>query len=143
MRPSALIDAGALIALLDSSDEWHRACCQAFVNLRLPLLTSEAVLTEVFHIVGRRREPEAVWGFLATGAVTVGAITDSDLPLLRQLMSQYSDLPMDFADATLVHLAQSAQIPTIFTVDFEDFEVYRLHGRRRFRILPERMARLR
>jgi hypothetical protein len=33
--------------------------------------------------------------------------SDSDLHALHALMIQYADRPMDFADATLVHLASS------------------------------------
>jgi uncharacterized protein len=51
-------------------------------------------------------------------------------------MSRYWDRPMDFADATLVHLAKREALSTIFTVDYADFETYRIDGRRRFRIRP-------
>jgi hypothetical protein len=51
-------------------------------------------------------------------------------------MNRYSDLPMDFADATLVHLASRESISTIFTVDQNDFAAYRIAGNRRFTILP-------
>ena len=51
-------------------------------------------------------------------------------------MSQYWDRPMDFADATLVYLAQRENLSTVFTVDRADFETYRIDGRRRFRVLP-------
>jgi uncharacterized protein len=53
-------------------------------------------------------------------------------------MRRYSDRPMDFADATLVHLARREGLVTIFTVDHNDFETYRIEGKRRFRIVPER-----
>lgn len=43
---------------------------------------------------------------------------------------------MDFADATLVHLAKRESLSTIFTVDYADCETYRIEGRRRFRVLP-------
>ena len=51
-------------------------------------------------------------------------------------MSRYADRPMDFADATLVHLAARESIETILTVDQTDFSVYRITGKRRFRVLP-------
>ena len=44
---------------------------------------------------------------------------------------------MDFADATLVHLAERESLTTILTVDLSDFQTYRIDGQRRFRILPE------
>ena len=45
---------------------------------------------------------------------------------------------MDFADATLVHLARREALSTVFTIDHDDFETYRIEGRRRFRIVPGR-----
>jgi predicted nucleic acid-binding protein len=53
-------------------------------------------------------------------------------------MSRYADRPMDFADATLVHLAAGKSIETILTVDQTDFSVYRITGKRRFRVLSSR-----
>ena len=53
-------------------------------------------------------------------------------------MKKYRDRPMDFADATLVHLAQRESLSTIFTVDHSDFETYRIGGRKRFHVLPSR-----
>ena len=50
-------------------------------------------------------------------------------------MRKYHDRPMDYADAALVHLAQRESLSTIFTIDHDDFETYRL-GRKRLRILP-------
>ncbi len=59
-----------------------------------------------------------------------------ELAHIQVLMSRYADRPMDFADATLVYLAKREGLSTIFTVDHNDFETYRIHGRRRFRVLP-------
>jgi predicted nucleic acid-binding protein len=53
-------------------------------------------------------------------------------------MRRYHDRPMDFADATLVHLAERESIATVFTIDHDDFETFRIGGRKRFRILPAR-----
>jgi uncharacterized protein len=103
----------------------------------VPLITSEAVLTELFHLVGDdRREMESAWKFVRSGALELATISDGELPALHGLMSRYWDRPMDFADATLVHLAHREGISTVFTVDRADFETYRIHGRRRFRVLP-------
>ena len=138
MGASALADTGAILALLDRDDRWHGACAEALAQLRAPLLTSEAVLTELFYLVANRlHEVEPAWKFVRSGALTLGTITDADLPALSQLMRQYRDRPMDFADATLVHLAERESLNTILTVDVSDFQTYRIGGRRRFRILPE------
>lgn len=139
MNGDGLIDTGAILAFLDRTDRWHQACADVFRQLRLPLLTSEAVLTELFHLVGdSRREMEAAWKFVRSGALVLGTIEHEELPFLDTLMSRYADRPMDFADATLVHLAKRESLSTILTVDFADFETYRIEGKRRFRILPSR-----
>jgi predicted nucleic acid-binding protein len=96
MAASALIDTGAILALLDRRDRWHGVCVAAFPQLRLPLLTSEAVLAELFHLVGdNRREMEAAWRFVLSGAVTLAEIGNSELPQVQALMLRYRDRPMD------------------------------------------------
>ncbi|MFL6236653.1 MAG: type II toxin-antitoxin system VapC family toxin [Thermoanaerobaculia bacterium] len=137
-RPRGLIDTGAILALLDADDRWHRACFKAFQKLSFPLGTSAAVLAELFQLMKGPHELSRVWGFLRSGAVTVLPINDADLTELEALMVRYQDRPMDFADATLVHLARKEGLITIFTVDHDDFETYRIEGKKRFRILPER-----
>jgi predicted nucleic acid-binding protein len=137
MGANALVDTGAILALLDRTDRWHRICVDTFRQLRLPLITSEAVLTELFHLVGdNRKEMEGAWKFVLSGALALAAIEHSELPQVHALMTRYWDRPMDFADATLVHLAKRESLSTVFTVDYSDFETYRIDGRRRFRVFP-------
>ena len=134
-----IADTCALYALLDEDDRWHAPCVAAFPRFKLPLLTTSAALTELFHLVGD--DPRAVasaWRLIRSGALTVKPIADSDFPSLEQLMAKYADRPMDFTDATLVLLARREGISTVFTVDHGDFETYRLGGQKRFRVLPER-----
>ena len=138
MWTSCLVDTGALLALMDTDDRWHSRCSTAFETLRLPMLTSEAVLTELFYLLGRHaREIGPTWRYLRS-VVSVLPLSDEDLPELQALMEQYQDRPMDFADATLVRLARRESLSTVFTIDHDDFETYRIEGRRRFRIVPSR-----
>jgi predicted nucleic acid-binding protein len=68
---------------------------------------------------------------IRSGAVSVASIQDADLPALSALMVRYRDPPMDFADATLVHLAHRESLTSVFTVYHDDFEAYRIRGDRR------------
>ncbi len=139
MGPKGLVDTGAILALLDANDAWHQRCAEVFPSLRLPLATSSAVLAELFHLVrARTREIELAWQFLRSDVVTVLPITDEDMPHLERLMIKYRDRPMDFADATLVRLAERETLATVFTIDHDDFETYRIGARSRFRIMPPR-----
>jgi predicted nucleic acid-binding protein len=137
MVANLLIDTGAILAILDKNDRWHAPCLATFLQLRLPALTSEAILTEVLHLVKRSRtEMETVWKFLRSGAIALATIDHSELPLVHALMSRYRDHPMDFADATLVHLADRESLSVVFTIDRAGFETYRIAGKQRFRIIP-------
>jgi predicted nucleic acid-binding protein len=137
MVADALIDSGAIVAILDKTDPWHSLCQDALRQLHLPLLTSEAVLTEVFHFVGEAQSKmETAWKFVRSGALVLGKIDHDELPQIHSLMSRYWDRPMDFADATLVHLAKRESISAILTIDHADFATYRIEGKRRFKVLP-------
>jgi predicted nucleic acid-binding protein len=139
IRAKGLIDTGAFLALIDNKDRWHERCVQVYQALDVPLATSAAVLTELFYLAGiRLGRQDAAWGLLGSGAVTVLPIDDADLPALEQLMRKHADRPMDFADATLVHLARREQLNVVFTIDHDDFETYRIDGRGPFRIVPDR-----
>ena len=50
-------------------------------------------------------------------------------------MSGYGDLPMDLTDAALVRAAERDGLGTILTTERRDFSLYRIDGRRRFRIV--------
>jgi predicted nucleic acid-binding protein len=141
MRAAGLIDTGALLALLDEADSWHTACAAAFAATRLPLATSSAVLAELFHLLGPNpRDVAKAWRFLRSGAVALLPLTDADLPDLERLMRRYADRPMDFADATLVRLAERESLSTILTVDHDGFDTYRIKSRTRFRTVPGRRS---
>ncbi|MGH9498718.1 MAG: type II toxin-antitoxin system VapC family toxin [Terriglobales bacterium] len=139
MPPAGLIDTGAILAILEVDDGWHSLCLEALRNAPLPLLTTEAVITEMFHLIGKTAyHVEQAWRFVRSGALSVRSMGDSDLPQLNVLMAQYIDRPMDFADASLVHLAYRESLSLILTVDQDDFETYRIAGRKKFTILPGR-----
>ena len=54
---------------------------------------------------------------------------------VKNLMKKYSDLPMDYADATIVCLAIDTKIKNIVTFDKRDFGIYRIK-RQTFQIMP-------
>jgi hypothetical protein len=102
-----------------------------------PVVSTEAVLTEATHLLGRVQGGRAACAgfFLAGGAVIVPA-TPASLRRCRELIEQYADLPMDYADATLVSLAEDLSTDLVLTTDARDFGVYRIRRRGRFRVVP-------
>ena len=142
MAGSALIDTGVILALLDRKDRWHEPCVEVYNKIPLPMLTTQAVLAEVFHLTYRNlRDVRGIGTLLRSGAIQMASLAHEELPNLLTLMDEYADHPMDFADATLVHLAAREGISLILTVDHDEFETYRIGGRKKFTILPERHSR--
>ncbi len=137
MAGDLLLDTGALVSLLDRTQRDHQACARFFESWEGSVLSSEAVLTEATHLLGGipggRRS--CLDFFLAGGAVLVPT-TPASLRRARELIEQYASLPMDYADAMLVVLAEEIETDLVFTTDRRDFSVYRIRGRRRFRIVP-------
>jgi predicted nucleic acid-binding protein len=111
---------------------------EAATSLSHPFATTTAVLAELFHFRGTPPPHlQAAWRLVRSISIKVLPMGEDDLPDLERLMLKYADRPMDFADATLVRLAEREGLTTILTVD-RDFEVYRIGGRRAFRVLPRR-----
>ena len=137
MAGELLLDTGALVSLLDRSQQRHQAFAELFSEWERPVVSTEAVLTEATHLLGGlpAGRQACVDFFLSGGALLVPATTAS-LRRSRDLVSQYSDLPMDYADATLVVLAEELGTSLVLTTDRRDFTIYRIKGRRRFDILP-------
>ena len=61
--------------------------------------------------------------FLLSGGALSVPTTNASLRRSRDLLSQYSDLPMDYADATLVALGEELGTNLVFTTDRRDFGV--------------------
>lgn len=137
MGRELLLDTGALVSVLDRSQTLHEPCKRFFESWMGPVVSSEAVLTEAAHLLGRVYGGQQVCldFFLAGGAVLVPS-SASSLRRSRELIDKYADLPMDYADSTLVVLAEELDTNMVFSTDRRDFEVYRIHGRKRFRIAP-------
>jgi predicted nucleic acid-binding protein len=132
-----LLDTGALVSLLDRSQARHREFLQFFTAWDGPVVSSEAVLTEATHLLARApRGVETCIEFFLRGGATLVPSSDAALARCRQLIRKFEDLPMDYADATLVVLAEDLGTDLVLTTDRTDFEVYRWSGRRSFRVVP-------
>lgn len=131
-----LVDAGPLVALVDADDQHHETCVRVWRRLKEPVGTVWPVLAEAMYLLeDQPRGQDNVWEMLQRGAVALCPLDDADVPRMRELMAKYVNRPMDLADAALVRVAERQGWTTVFTVDRKDFEVYRLNGRKRMRLL--------
>jgi uncharacterized protein len=133
-----LTDAGPLIALIDADEADHDICRSALGQLELPLATTWPAFTEAMYLLSRAGGPtarDALWSLVLTDRLHVVELSRSAVERSAKLMAKYADLPMDLADATLVAVAEERGTRRVFTLD-SDFQVYRLHGRQRFDVVP-------
>jgi len=130
-----LVDSGPLIALFDGGDKYHQAAVAFIKENKSQLITTLASVTETLHLLDYSCAAQIDFlSWLDAGAVTIESITIEDLPRIIELTRKYSDLPMDFADACLVLLAEKLHINNIATID-RDFDVYRTKQGKSFTIL--------
>ncbi|OGA28052.1 MAG: hypothetical protein A3I01_12600 [Betaproteobacteria bacterium RIFCSPLOWO2_02_FULL_65_24] len=136
MPSTALVDTGPLAAWFRANDPYHAAVDRFFRGFSGALLTTWPVVVEVTHLL----RPEAQLAFLAwvrKGGLEVVDIEVADLEPIEQMIAKYRDQPMDFADATLVWLADRSGVNAVITLDRRQFDVYRFRGRQRFnQLLP-------
>jgi len=134
----ALVDTGAIVALFNRNDPYHDAADRWFKAFRGELLTTEAVVTETAYVLAasppHQRAALAWIGRMRTaGLLRIEPVADH--AAVSKILDRYRSLPCDYADATLIELAERSAIAAIATIDQRDFSVYRLRGRKRFRIL--------
>ncbi len=133
-----LVDAGAVVALVNRTDRNHLQAVEWFRRFRGELLTTEAVITETAYVLAAsaaHQRAALVWFERARAAGLLRVEPVADYEALARIMTQYASLPCDYADASLIALAERTGITAIATIDQRDFSVYRLQGRKRFRIL--------
>jgi len=132
-----LLDTGPIVAYLDSTDPYHEVVAGRLEGFAGRLITSCAVVTEAMHFVAETPSgPQLLADFLASsGARIYDLAQPAELRDAVQLMARYADTPMDYADATLVLLADALAIGDILTLDWRGFSTYRTSSRRRLRLM--------
>jgi len=86
-----------------------------------------------------RTHPVAVQQMLAwiqAGLIRVLPLGDEGIPWLMTFLRKYQKIRPQIADASLVCLAETEGVDTIFTLDRRDFSAYRFANNRALRILP-------
>jgi predicted nucleic acid-binding protein len=133
-----LCDTGPLIALIDKAETSHARCKAALPSLTPPLVTTWACLTEAMYMLGRFhgfKGQAALWELIENEVLIIHAHQAIESKRMRELMEKYSDLPMDFADASLVTVAEVLNLVRIFTLD-SDFKIYRVNQSIPFEVVP-------
>ena len=134
---NAILDTGPWIAFIDRSELRHVDCVNWLKEFKGHLYSTEAVLTEVMYLLNFSTDAQsAALGFIIKSVVELIPANIESTQKVKSLMHKYTDLPMDYADATLVCLAADTGIHDIVTFDKKDFSIYRLPEAGVFTIHP-------
>jgi len=130
-----LIDTGPIVSYLDGSEPAHHSVAACLDSFGGWLYTTDAVIVEAMHFVNAARNgPSLLADFLVASEMHIyPSCQPGQLRKAAELMDKYADTPMDFADATLVLLADRLGILDIVTLDRRGFSVYRTSAGKPFR----------
>ena len=133
-----IADSGFWVALINRKDHFHAAARDVLAGLTDGLITTWPVLTEAAHLVlsriGTTAQSRLMDFYLSDGTAVFDLNRDHAIRMQR-LMTDYADLPMDLADASLVVLAEHLNDGRILSTDQRDFKTYRWKNRKPFKNL--------
>ena len=138
-----LVDTGPLVAYLDRADPMHEPVARTLDRFSEQLATTSAVITEAMHLLAAAPDgPVLLAEFVQTAGLRVSEATRPEqIQQAVLLMRKYADTPMDFADATLVLLADAIGVLEMLTLDRRGFSTYRTAKGKRFRLVLESSSR--
>ncbi|HEX4594604.1 MAG TPA: PIN domain-containing protein [Bryobacteraceae bacterium] len=134
MKP-VLLDTGVIVALLDRSERYHKACAAALEDLGSPLATCEPVIAESCYLL--RSVPgaaEAILENVVIGHFQIPFQLSRSASQIQRVLRKYQDRQVDLADACLIHLANEFRTGEILTLD-HDFDIYRWGVNKPFHLL--------
>jgi len=134
---TCLVDTGPLVAYLNRRDESHHEVAQSMRHFKGQLATTGAVISEVMYFVAEFvNGPASFANFLLGSRIHIADYAQpAQVGAAAALMQRYTDTPMDFADATLVLLAEELGVIEIFTLDQRGFSTYRTAKGKTFRLV--------
>ena len=126
-----VVDTGAVLALLDVSEENHRVLRTLYEENPGRWILPWAILPEVDYLVARHLGPKAQHAFLgdvADGAFPVEWGREQDLANARRIHARYRSLRLGLVDAIVIATAERLKAEAIATLDLRHFAAVAIKG---------------
>ena len=122
-----LVDTGPLVAFFDRTDTYHAWTKEKWGQAPVPMLTCDAVLAEAAYLLQEHAglAPEKILALLERKVISVPFHLEEHAASVARLLERYRDQGMQLADACLVRMSELKRDCRVFTLDKEDFQVYR------------------
>jgi len=142
MKNLIIADTGFWVALLSKGDRFHSRAVDVLNQIDSPLICTWPVMTETSYFLQSRIGQKQACEFLEAyndNLYQIYHLTADHIKRIVILMQKYADLPMDFADASLVILAEELGHGRILSTDMRDFKTYRWKNHQPFQnlLLPD------
>ena len=125
MRQQVLLDTGPLVALVNRRDRFHGWVRTEWKQIKPPLLTCEAVITEAsFLLRSVYGGQKAVMSLIEQGIIQIPFRLVEEVDRVGELLSRYQSVPISLADACMVRIAEQYASSFLLTID-SDFNIYR------------------
>lgn len=122
----SILDAGPIIAALNSQDEHHHWACEILELVGPPFYSCPEVLAEAAALTG---QPAAIVEMVHAGEIILAFNLSEQAAGVLSLLEKYRDRKMDLADACIVRMTELVKDCQVITVDNADFAIYRRNGR--------------
>lgn len=130
-----IIDTGVIVALLNKSDRYHEWAVGQWQNVNAPAITCEAVISESCFLLKSIYLQEIAMAMVEAGGISTRFHLEGNIARVKELMLRYESVPMSFADACLVRMAEEHAEFEVLTID-SDFRIYR---KNRNQVIPSIM----
>lgn len=137
-----LLDTGPIVSYLVASEKDHLVVTARLDAFSGQLFTTSAVITEAMYFVAEaRRGPTLLAEFVTQSGLQVLDFSGAgELAEAARRMEKYADTPMDYADATLVLLAERLGVFELLTLDRRGFSVFRSSRGKHFTLLLDQLG---
>ncbi len=123
------LDTSGLFALLNRKDPHHERARSAFIEDRGPHLVPAGILAEITYLIERSLHLEVLTTFVADleAGRFILECGEEDFGRIRELVKRYEDLPLGFADASVISCAERNG-GKVLTLDRRHFGVVAAEG---------------
>jgi predicted nucleic acid-binding protein len=117
MNKNVIVDTGVLVALQNRNDQYHTWTAQQLAGIAPPLLSCEAVISETCFLLREFPKREVLFQWIDKGVIQIAFRLSDHNKAIRESMAKYVDVPMSYADACLVRMAEIHKGSRILTLE--------------------------
>lgn len=126
-----IADTGFLVAFGRQTDPRHAGARVFADRFEGQLVTASPVIVEACHFLTPQSRLDLL-AWVGGGTLAVAEVPIRHYPDLAETIRKYANRDVDFADASLLWLAEQTGLRRILTVDVADFSTLRLKNGKRF-----------